>query len=362
MTNDLSVAIRHVDKHYGKFHAVKDLSLDLRKGEFFSLLGPSGCGKSTLLRMIAGFETPSAGEIEIDGKNVSSLAANERPTNMVFQSYAVFPHLNVAENIAFGLRKVGLSKAEKQQRVEELLHTVGLDGLGKRSASELSGGQRQRVALARALILRPKVLLLDEPLSALDKKLREKMQFELRRLQRAVGITFLMVTHDQSEAMAISDRIGVMFDGQLCQVSTPRELYEEPVSRRVADFIGGMNLMNAKVEETRDQRTRFEISGFGPVNVSSKKAKYQAGERTTLGLRPERFHLFRERPDDLDAASQALVEDLSFYGESIHYHLRFDHSDELLDASVPNTGQTPDFKAGDQVWAGFRSRALVQLA
>ena len=361
MTHSKSVSIRNVDKHYGKFHAVRNLSLDLEAGEFFSLLGPSGCGKSTLLRMIAGFEKPSSGNIEIDGKEVGAMTANHRPTNMVFQSYAIFPHLNVAENIAFGLRKSGLSKPEKSQRVEELLDTVGLGGLGERSASELSGGQRQRVALARALILRPKVLLLDEPLSALDKKLREKMQLELRRLQRAVGVTFLMVTHDQSEAMAISDRIGVMFDGKLSQVATPRDLYERPATRKVADFIGGMNILKARAGQTRAQLTRFEIEGFGPVDVPNVNSSSCANGEATLGIRPERLHLFPEQPDDVDAALCAIVDDISFYGESVHYHLRFDHTGERLDASVANTAQTPDFAPGDQVWAGFRGRALVPL-
>jgi spermidine/putrescine transport system ATP-binding protein len=241
------IELRDVHKYYGDYHALRGINADIGEGEFFSLLGPSGCGKTTLLRTIAGFEDVSSGTIHLDGKLMEGVPANKRPTNMVFQSYAIFPHLTVAQNVGFGLRKDPRSTIEKANAVAEALEMVGLKGYGQRAAHALSGGQRQRVALARALILKPKVLLLDEPLSALDKKLREQMQSELRRLQRQVGITFILVTHDQEEALIMSDRIAVMFEGQISQLAAPQQLYRRPINRQVADFIGVMNFLSAKV-------------------------------------------------------------------------------------------------------------------
>ena len=232
------ISIKNVVKEFGTVRAVNNANIDIVKGEFFSLLGPSGCGKTTLLRMLAGFELPTSGVIEIDDQDVTLTPPNHRPVNMVFQNYAIFPHLNVASNIAFGMRKSGLSKQELDGKIEQMLELIKLEGYGDRKADELSGGQRQRVALARALIKQPKVLLLDEPLGALDKKLREQMQIELRQLQQHVGITFVFVTHDQEEALTLSDRIAVMSQGDIMEVSTPGDLYENPQSRFVADFIG----------------------------------------------------------------------------------------------------------------------------
>ena len=228
------IEVRDVTKRYGAFVALDKVNVDIREGEFFSLLGPSGCGKTTLLRMIGGFDSLTSGEIRIDGNAMHDVPANRRPTNMVFQSYAIFPHLNVAKNVAYGLKRLQLGAAEEKRRVEEALAQVSLGNLGARMATQLSGGQRQRVALARALVMRPKVLLLDEPLSALDKKLREQMQVELRRLQQSVGITFVLVTHDQYEALAMSDRVAVMFGGQIKQVAAPQEIYQRPATRQVA--------------------------------------------------------------------------------------------------------------------------------
>ncbi|MEM1007022.1 MAG: ABC transporter ATP-binding protein, partial [Pseudomonadota bacterium] len=225
---DAFISIQNVNKFFGSFQAIKDISMDIGKGEFFSLLGASGCGKTTLLRMLAGFESTSSGEIFIDGQPMSDVPPHHRPVNMVFQSYAIFPHLNVADNIAYGLRKQKLGRAQRMAKVDEMLELIKLPGYGSRKANELSGGQRQRIALARALILKPKVLLLDEPLGALDKQLREQMQLELRALQRQVGITFVFVTHDQEEALTLSDRIAVMQGGQVLQVDTPASLYEAP--------------------------------------------------------------------------------------------------------------------------------------
>ena len=237
------IILRNVEKYYGNYHALRGIDLDIGEGEFFSLLGPSGCGKTTLLRTIAGFEDVSSGTVMLDGADMNGVPANRRPTNMVFQSYAIFPHFSVAENVGFGLRRSTMTKDEKARAVGEALEMVGLDGFGMRAAHALSGGQRQRVALARALILKPRVLLLDEPLSALDKKLREQMQVELMRLQRAVGITFILVTHDQEEALIMSDRIAVMFDGGIAQLDDPEVLYRRPKDRRVAEFIGVMNFV-----------------------------------------------------------------------------------------------------------------------
>jgi spermidine/putrescine transport system ATP-binding protein len=241
------IEFRDVQKYYGDYHALRGITATIRAGEFFSLLGPSGCGKTTLLRTIAGFESISSGVVLIDGKDMADVPANQRPTNMVFQSYAIFPHLTVAENVGFGLRREPGSREDKARRVTEALEMVGLKGYGARAAHALSGGQRQRVALARALILKPKVLLLDEPLSALDKKMRENMQVELIKLQRQVGITFILVTHDQEEALVMSDRIAVMFEGQIAQLDDPETLYRRPKTRQVADFIGTMNFLPAEV-------------------------------------------------------------------------------------------------------------------
>ncbi len=265
------IQLRGVQKYYGDYHALRGIDLEIRQGEFFSLLGPSGCGKTTLLRTIAGFESVSEGTLHIDGKNMANVPANERPTNMVFQSYAIFPHLSVAENVGFGLRRDPRSKEEKAKAVAEALEMVGLGGYGGRAAHALSGGQRQRVALARALILKPKVLLLDEPLSALDKKMRELMQVELIKLQRQVGITFILVTHDQEEALVMSDRIAVMFEGSIGQMADPETLYRRPNSKRVADFIGKMNFLKGRVE-TVGEKIGVDVEGFGRVEVAAEQA------------------------------------------------------------------------------------------
>jgi putrescine transport system ATP-binding protein len=240
-----------VVKRFGVFRAVDRLSLDIRAGEFFALLGPSGCGKTTLLRMLAGFETPDQGRILLDGKDIAQVPPHQRPVNMMFQNYALFPHLTVRDNIAFGLKRLGMPGSEIDSRVAELVALVKLEGLEKRKPDQLSGGQKQRVALARSLARRPQVLLLDEPLAALDKKLRESTQLELMELQRRLGMTFIIVTHDQEEAMTVADRIGVMDAGRLEQVATPRELYEAPASRWVAEFVGDINLFEGKSSRAR---------------------------------------------------------------------------------------------------------------
>lgn len=361
MGNQIAVDIANVSKFFGSFQAVTDVNLQLEQGEFFSLLGPSGCGKSTLLRMIAGFEDPTKGAISIDDRDMKGIEANYRPTNTVFQSYAIFPHLNVEENIVFGLARSGLSKVEKQAKATEMLEKVGLSGLGKRGAHELSGGQRQRVALARALVMEPKVLLLDEPMSALDKKLREQMQMELRALQRSVGITFLMVTHDQHEAMTISDRCGVMFEGKLAQVDSPQNLYQTPSTKQVADFIGGMNFIDGQIGARNGDTLEIDLPQFGRISTAAHGVGDGQGAPLTIGLRPERVHVGKDRPSGADVSTEAKVVDRAFYGETIHYYLKLEGRSDPLITSVTNYDRAEDFEIGDTVWLGFRGAAAVAL-
>ncbi|MCQ0970021.1 ABC transporter ATP-binding protein [Paracoccus sp. TK19116] len=319
-----------LNKHYGDYHALRDIDLTIREGEFFSLLGPSGCGKTTLLRVIAGFEDISSGAVLIDGKRMEDVPANKRPTNMVFQSYAIFPHLTVAQNVAFGLRRDSRSKSEKDALVEEALQMVGLKGYGKRAAHALSGGQRQRVALARALILKPKVLLLDEPLSALDRKMREQMQVELIKLQRQVGITFVLVTHDQEEALVMSDRIAVMFEGRIAQLDGPEALYARPADRRVADFIGVMNFLPADVTgEDAEGNVTVDVSGLGEVVLPPKQiSRLTSGdERPMVGFRPETMTLLSASATrSQERETGATIDEVVYYGDMTYYDLRLDGS------------------------------------
>jgi len=352
------VQVKNVYRNFGDVKAVDGVSIDIKKGEFFSLLGPSGCGKTTLLRLIAGFETPNFGEILIDGKSMKHVEPNLRPTNMVFQNYAIFPHLNVEENVAYGLRKKKLSKNEKLEMINKSLELVGLSGLNNRSSNALSGGQKQRVALARALILKPKVLLLDEPLSALDKKLREQMQSELRHLQRAVGITFVLVTHDQEEALTMSDKIAVMFDGKVEQIASPRELYEKPISQRVASFIGAMNFINGKVTKN-DKKIIFETKIFGELGLSKKQisGKNQNG-KLTLGIRPELISI-----NPLKATSKELmlgtIKDISYFGETTYYKISCGKSNELLTVSSQNSFGQISYKVGEKVKFKIDTESVV---
>lgn len=359
--DDTLIAIKDVNKQFDKVVVLHKVSLDLKRGEFFSLLGPSGCGKSTLMRIIAGFEEPTDGVIMIEGESMASVPANKRPTNMVFQSYAIFPHLDVASNVAFGMRKKKLGKSELKRQVDEMLELVGLAGLGDRRANQLSGGQRQRVALARALILKPKVLLLDEPLSALDRKMREQMQMELRRLQRSIGITFLMVTHDQYEAMTISDRIGVMFEGELVQVGSPDELYAHPVNRQVADFIGDMNFIPAKLRAAKKDHLEVEIETVGSFKAPLICSGELSGNDMTIGVRPEQVYLDISDADKCDVSAQGVVDDIAFYGEVIHYYIKVPGIDERITAAVSNNPFTSQHKIGDEVGLGFYESSVVSL-
>lgn len=361
MSTENIIEIKDVEKRFGSFVAVRDLNLNLKQGEFFSLLGPSGCGKTTALRIIAGFQDHEKGEIYIDGQSMHDIPANKRPTNMVFQSYAIFPHLTVGDNVGFGLRKIGISRQDIKSRVAEALEMVELSGMEARKSGELSGGQRQRVALARALVMRPKVLLLDEPLSALDKNLRQAMQLELRRLQQKLGITFVMVTHDQYEAMTMSDRIGVMFDGTIMQIDTPEVLYAQPCNREVAGFIGGMNFLNAQVISETETSLRVEVQGFGLLDIGINPNVALHGRDLLVGVRPEQLEIATKKPQHYDAYAQGTVGDVAFYGESVHYYVQLADVDDPIAVSVPNYFHTVDYQRGDAVWLAVQGASIIDL-
>ena len=355
------VHITNVQKSFGDIKAVNGVTLDIDKGGFFSLLGPSGCGKTTLLRLIAGFEKPDQGQIEIDGRDMESVEPNLRPTNMVFQSYAIFPHLNVQENVGYGLKKRNFSKKEKVSMVNEILKLVGLDGLNQRSASALSGGQRQRVALARALILKPKVLLLDEPLSALDKKLREQMQIELRQLQRAVGISFILVTHDQEEALTMSDTIAVMFDGKVEQQASPQDLYDRPISKRVASFIGDMNFIKVNVTSKTKDSITLKSSALGELRLSQRQFAQEPdlGE-TEIGIRPEMFNILDTKDKtEIQEFAKAEIAEMEFFGSSTQYKVRLFSNKDFLLISEKNSFGKSKRKLGDSVKITWNKGAFV---
>jgi putrescine transport system ATP-binding protein len=336
--------IEGVAKKFGSFRAVDHVSLDIAAGEFFALLGPSGCGKTTLLRMLAGFETPDEGRILLNGKDIAQVLPHERPVNMMFQNYALFPHLNVRDNIAFGLRRAGLGRGEIDIRVAEMVALVKLDGLEKRKPDQLSGGQRQRVALARSLARRPQVLLLDEPLAALDKKLRESTQLELMELQRRLGMTFIIVTHDQEEAMTVAGRIGVMDAGRLDQVATPRELYEAPLSRWIAEFIGEVNLFDGQVETREHNRIVVSTRDAGAITVAEPRNPVTK-TTVSVAIRPEKVKLSRRGPASNGAGSQSInrlegvVTDISYLGGLTVYKVRLD-SGAVVRSSMANTART----------------------
>ena len=357
------IEFKGVHKYYGDFHALRGITATIRAGEFFSLLGPSGCGKTTLLRTIAGFEGISSGVVMIDGKDMAGVPANVRPTNMVFQSYAIFPHLSVEQNVGFGLRKDPRSKDAKAKAVEEALAMVNLQGFGKRAAHALSGGQRQRVALARALILKPKVLLLDEPLSALDKKMREQMQIELIRLQRQVGITFILVTHDQEEALVMSDRIAVMFDGEIAQLDDPETLYRRPKSRKVADFIGTMNFLPARILSESGGKVEVEAQGFGRLTLDAETqvtgAESPGG--AAVGFRPETLTILFDSQQTADRDCMATVEEVVYYGDMTYYDIKLDGTAQPLRLSMRNVFGRPVLDIGTRTRVAWSPGALVMF-
>ncbi|PTX01197.1 ABC transporter ATP-binding protein [Pararhodobacter aggregans] len=331
------ISIQHVTKRFGDFTAVNDVSLDIFRGELFCLLGGSGCGKSTLLRMLAGFETPTEGKILIDGVDLAGTPPDRRPTNMMFQSYALFPHMSVEKNVAYGLLREGKSKAEAMSHAAEMLKLVKLEKFARRKPHQLSGGQRQRVALARALAKQPKVLLLDEPLGALDKKLREETQFELIRIQETLGVTFIVVTHDQDEAMTLATRIGVMTEGVIEQVGEPREIYETPKSRFVADFIGSVNLFEGRVGPAAPDLMRVETEDLGPV-VAPPVAGLTQGQTIWLAMRPERAWLTRERPAESVNCVPGVVQDMGYVGHMSSYMVKLANG-RLVRVTQANEGR-----------------------
>lgn len=350
----------NVDKSFGDLRALKGVSAQIMEGEFFSLLGPSGCGKTTLLRTIAGFEDLTDGVVLIDGKDMDGVPPNQRPANMVFQSYAIFPHLNVGENVAFGLRRKKMSILEKKEKVKEALKMVGLVGYENRSSHTLSGGQRQRVALARALILRPRVLLLDEPLSALDKKLREQMQTELRRLQRQVGITFILVTHDQEEALIMSDRIAVMFDGEIAQLDSPHELYSRPKTKEVANFIGIMNFLPAIASDAKDGLIKVEIPGLGDALIAEDQAP-SGSIGTQIGIRPEMLTILLSDDQKAEKEVVGTVVEVNYYGDMSYYSIALDGVTEPLSVSMRNTAGRKVLEPNDKTRVGWGAESLILL-
>src|ERR1700735_4760432 len=363
--------IAAVVKRFGKFRAVDALSLDIHAGEFFALLGPSGCGKTTLLRMLAGFEAPDEGRILLNGKDIAQVPPHQRPVNMMFQNYALFPHLNVRDNIAFGLKRAEMSKSDINARVSEMVALVKLDGLEKRKPDQLSGGQRQRVALARSLARRPQLLLLDEPLAALDKKLRESTQLELMELQRRLGLTFIIVTHDQQEAMTMAARIGVMDAGRLEQVATPRELYEAPRSRWIAEFVGDINLLEGQIETSEGvypgmaRRIAIATGEAGTIYVAEPREPLTKPD-LCVAIRPEKIKLSRRAPASDDARAinrlEGMVTDVSYLGGMTSYKVKLD-SGAVLRSSMANTARLDldAYSANQRVVAWFSPEDCVVL-
>lgn len=357
------IRIRGLSKRFGDVVAVDNVDLDIEKGELFSILGASGSGKTTLLRMLAGFELPTSGTIEIDGVDVTHQPPYERQVNMMFQSYAVFPHMNVEKNIGYGLRKEKTPRAEISRRVDEVLELVQLTELRGRRPDQLSGGQRQRVALARALIKRPQVLLLDEPLAALDKKLRERTQFELMNIQDELGITFVVVTHDQEEAMALSTRIAVMDAGRFRQIGTPKEIYEFPANRFVADFIGTINTFKGRVAAVSDDSIKVYSNDIGVTMTALGKQLVAEGQEIEIAVRPEKIFIEKEQPQNSDDLwLKGVVYDLGYLGNRSLYKIRLESGKILLVSSQNRRRSVTRFiEWDDEVWISWRPRSAVVL-
>lgn len=364
------IQIKSLSKKFDNFSAVNNVSLTIFKGELFTILGGSGCGKSTLLRMLAGLETPSSGQIIIDGVDMTDIPPYDRPVNMMFQSYAVFPHMTVEQNVGYGLKKEKLPKDEISQRVADMLALVQLSELAKRKPNQLSGGQRQRVALARALIKRPKVLLLDEPLAALDKKLREQTQFELINIQYKLGTTFIVVTHDQEEAMTLSSRLAVMQDGEFVQLGTPSQVYESPCNRYIAEFFGTVNLFQAQVvsvqspADSEDRILTVEMEKTGEKLNIVDKYEHSCGDSITLGVRPEKISISPEPPQgDNQVIFKGVVEDLAYYGNRSIYRVRT-HCGQIIQVGTQNYQRSEQLTIewDDEVFVSWQANSSLVLA
>jgi putrescine transport system ATP-binding protein len=355
--------IEGVSKNFGTFEAVKNVSLTVGKGEIFSLLGGSGCGKTTLLRMLAGFETPTKGRIFLDGRDMADVPPWERPVQMMFQSYAIFPHMTVEGNVGYGLKhEANLSKADRAARVAQMLDLVQLTPFAKRKPHQISGGQRQRVALARALARQPKLLLLDEPLAALDKKLREHTQFELMSIQQRTGVTFIVVTHDQEEAMTLSDRIAVMDKGEVRQVGTPTEVYESPTSRFVAGFIGSVNSFEATVIAREAPHLRLEVPALGGQVLTRDLPGVMIGQAVSLAVRPEKLRITKDRPEGPNAVA-GQVKDLAYFGKDSLYRIALPGA--LVQAHAVNARRGDEGARvadwDDAVWLAFDPGSAIVL-
>ncbi len=355
--DNIVISLSNLNKSFGKTQAIDNVSLDFKENEFFAMLGPSGCGKTTLLRTIAGFETPDDGAVVLQGKDITALRANKRPINLMFQSYALFPHMTVAKNIAYGLEMEDLTKQEVDERVASILKLTQLQKLAQRRPDQLSGGQRQRVALARALVKKPKVLLLDEPLGALDKKLRGQMQLELKRMQVEAGITFVIVTHDQEEALVMADRIALMKDGKVAQLGSPHELYERPNSRFVADFIGTMNFFDGYISGKKITLH----NGIQLTGCNQDLAKDV--DKGSMAVRPERISLHRQQPDKVDNSLQGTIVDMAYHGQDMNIHLETDKkSPRILVKISPGEAEAQGLKLGEKIWFAWSAQNARLLA
>ena len=356
------IQIENVTKKFGDFTAIDNLTLDIYKNEFFSLLGPSGCGKTTLLRMLAGFEKITDGKILLDGEDISEIPPHLRPINMMFQSYALFPHMTVEKNIAFGLKQDKMPENLINQRVEEMLELVELTDFAKRKPNQLSGGQSQRVALARSLAKRPKLLLLDEPLGALDKRLREQTQFELMDIQEKLKVTFVIVTHDQEEAMTVSSRIGVMDSGNLIQVATPAEIYEAPINKDVADFIGDVNLFKGIYKGQNEIGTQLLSDDSNSIVYATQKVDAAIGNQLWFALRPEKLEISKRLPKNEHNILKGTIEDIAYGGSFSTYHVKLENS-TILKAIRANRERTKEHHLtwGDEVFLQWAPHSAVVL-
>ena len=355
------IQFKNVTKRFGDFTAIDDLTIDIFEREFFALLGPSGCGKTTLMRMLAGFEAPTEGTILLSGQDIAPIPPNKRAVNMMFQSYALFPHLSVWENIAFGLKREGMKGDALNSRVDEMLRLTRLERFAKRKPHQISGGQRQRVALARSLAKAPKLLLLDEPLGALDKKLRQDTQFELMDIQEKTGTTFVIVTHDQEEAMTVASRIAVMDEGRMIQVDTPARIYEAPNTVYVADFIGDVNIIEGRATPSGEQVQIAWGEGVSDITGTTEKS-FDSGEKVHFAIRPEKVSVSVEKPDDTPNAFQGTVLDIAYLGNLSTYHVEM-HNGQIIKAQSANTRRLSRraITWDDTVWISFTATAGVLL-